>query len=501
MTSITTAGTVIWETTDGRLRGFDGAGLVRFLGVPYGAPTGGANRFRRPQPVEPWEDVRDAFSFGDSAPQIDTRTISGGSMVEVLELLYPRGGWPVEAGGMSEDCLRLNVWAPSGARDLPVVFWLHGGGFVHGSGNEQVFNGDVLSRDQQVVVVTVTHRLGALGFADLRDFGEAASANAGMLDILAALEWVHRNISGIGGDPDNITVVGQSGGCGKAATLAAMPAARGLLRRAVLMSFPAVRVADPADSAALGRRFLAELGVDDVAQARELPLERILDAQAAVRVPLDDVFDTTDQSAAPMPGFSPSLDPVDVPEHPFLSVAAAGFADLDVVIGFTAHEMALMLAEEDGYGPEMSEESARRRAGSDAAWADAAAAYPDEPAHLRLARVLSDRYFRHPTLAMAATAQAGSRSTYVYEFTQTSDVRGGLLGASHSLDLAYFFGTVDRIPIVGSDPRRHEVSRACRELLGSFARNGVPVVRGERWSGWTATERPVRVLGPVPVDG
>lgn len=489
------ARTIIWETGDGVLRGIESAGVGRYLGVPYGADTSGANRFRPPQPVEPWTGVRDAFTFGDSAPQIDTRTISGGSMLEVLELLYPREGWPVEGGGMSEDCLRLNVWAPAGAERLPVVLWLHGGGFVHGSGNEQVFNGDILSRDQRVVVVTVSHRLGALGFADLREHGAPGSANAGMLDILQALRWVHRNIAGVGGDPDNITVVGQSGGSGKTATLAAMPASRGLIRRVALMSFAAVRMSEPAESAPLGSRLLEELAVASVAEARELPLERILQAQAALRLSLDDFFDATDPLQRPMPGFTPSLDDVDLPAHPFDPVAAEGYRDLEVLIGFTTHEMALMLAEEDGFGPGMPAEVARARVG-ESEWERVTGAHPDEPVHLLLARALSDRFFRGPILDMADRAAAGSRAAYVYEFTQRTEVLGGLLGASHSLDLAYFFGTVDRIPIVGTHPGRHGVSQACRELLGSFARDGVPVVAGERWDAWDGDRREPRVLGP-----
>ncbi|WP_395639503.1 carboxylesterase/lipase family protein [Pseudolysinimonas sp.] len=504
MTASAPARHTIWWTGDGRLRGIDGGGLRTFLGVPYGASTAGANRFRPPQPVEPWEGERDAFSFGDSAPQVDTRLVSGGSMLEVLGLLYPRGGWPVEAGGMSEDCLRLNVWAPSAPGDSPrpVILWLHGGGFVHGSGNEQVFNGDILSRDQDVVVVTVTHRLGALGFADLRAHGAPRSANAGMLDIVQALQWVHRNIAGVGGDPENITVVGQSGGCAKAAVLAAMPAARDLIRRVVLMSFPATRIADAEVSAELGTRLLAELGVVDVEGARDLPVEAILDAQSRLRPELDEFFGAphTEIGEIPFAGFGPSLDDVDVPEHPFSPTAASGYADKEVVIGFTSHEFALMLAEEDGYRVGMSDDEAIARLQSEAEWEAVTADHPDEPVHLRVARALSDRYFRHPTRLMIERSSAGSRATYAYEFTQTSPVLEGLLGASHSLDLAYFFGTVDRIPIVGDARDRHAVSAACRQLLGSFARDGVPVVAGERWEPWRDGEGNFHVLGPANRD-
>ncbi|MGU3587160.1 carboxylesterase family protein, partial [Rhodococcus sp. C26F] len=167
----------------GELRGIDNAGVVSFLGVPYGADTSGANRFRAPQPAPHWEGIRDAVTFGPAAPQPDLRLSATGNLGPLLTLLSPRGGSPLEGGAIGEDCLRVNIWAPSGKRDtgLPVLVWFHGGGYSFGSGSETAFHGDVLAAAGHMVVVSVTHRLGLLGFLDLRELGEAGSANAGLL--------------------------------------------------------------------------------------------------------------------------------------------------------------------------------------------------------------------------------------------------------------------------------------------------------------------------------
>lgn len=492
------------DTTAGTLRGIDNAGVVSFLGVRYGESTAGASRFAPPVPVRPWTGAREVLEFGPAAPQVDTRLGSTGAMPAVLTLLYPRAGSPLEGGPISEDCLRLNIWAPyghSGDR-LPVLVWLHGGAFTHGSGNEMAFNGDLLATAGDVVVVSVTHRIGITGLLDLRDEpvgGVAGSANAGMLDIVEALRWVHENIALVGGDPDNVTIAGQSGGAAKVAVLSAMPAAEGLFARGIMQSGPIGQVLTTEQAEQVRDWVLDRLGVRTAAELRALPLERLLAAQAALLASTKARFGSAAMTG--MGGFAPALDPVDVPRHPFGPEGASWFARKPLLIGWASHDAALLLAEEESFTPAMTDEQVVALLDEDAPgqgrdlYDEVSAGYPAEPPHLRWARVLTDRTMRDGSLGIAALTAAHGGQVWVYRFDQTTEVLGGLLGACHSLDLAYVFGTVDRVPLTGRDPARVEVSQAMMRAWASFARNGRPEVDGEAWRPWSATEREVHGFG------
>ncbi len=224
-------------TTAGRIRGVQASGVYAFKGVPYAASTAGAGRFQPPAKLKPWSNVRDATELGPRSPQL-------------LSLFHGFVPPEVEAMDrdemMGEDCLVLNVWTPTldRGRKLPVMVWLHGGGFTSGSGGFICYDGAQLARKHEVVVVTVNHRLTALGYLYLAGLGAeryANSSNMGNLDIIAALEWVRDNIATFGADPGNVTIFGQSGGGGKVSSLMAMPAAHGLFRRAIVQSGAAVR--------------------------------------------------------------------------------------------------------------------------------------------------------------------------------------------------------------------------------------------------------------------
>ncbi|MFT4306854.1 MAG: carboxylesterase family protein [Microbacterium sp.] len=480
-------------THDGILRGIDNAGVMSFLGVPYGQATGGENRFRGPQPVQPWEGVREALAFGPAAPQVDTRSHAAANGPRVLSMLYPRAGWPVEAGPMSEDCLRLDVWAPSGRLDdaLPVLVWLHGGGFTHGSGNEMAFNGDVLAQAGELVVVTVTHRLGITGFLDLRDDGLPESADAGMLDIVAALEWVQRNIRSFGGDPSRVTVSGQSGGSAKVAALHGMPAADGLFAGAIMMSGPFTTAMSRDHARAVRDTAVGILGASDVEELRSLPLERLLDAQAQILARQAGRFGSAPTEAAF--GFGPAVDETHLPEQPFARAVTAR----PLMIGWTTHEAGLLLADAPEYdvdltGPDVVALIDQDAPGQGATiYADLERRHPAEPAHLRWSRWLSTRVMAEPAVALADRLRRRGGAVWAYEFAQTTEVLGGLLGACHSLDLAYVFGTVDRIPLTGRDPRRIDVSRDMMRAWASFCHDGDP-----GWTMWNGADD-VQVFGAV----
>ena len=245
------------QTAYGKVRGFVLRDIFCFRGIPYGADTGGENRFMPPRPPEAWEGVRPAVAYGASAPQsyYDRRPESYSMFVD---------HWNYDL--MGEDCLRLNVWTPAldDGKRRPVLVWLHGGAFARGNGIEQdSYDGENIARYGDIVFCSVNHRLNAFGFSDFASVGGEKyrrSGNVGMLDIVAALQWVHDNIANFGGDPTNVTIMGQSGGASKVCLLAAMPAAKGLFHKAVALSGDATRANDAAYAERLGETILREAG-------------------------------------------------------------------------------------------------------------------------------------------------------------------------------------------------------------------------------------------------
>src|SRR5687767_758046 len=260
------------QTASGRVRGAVRFGVNQFWGVPYAASTAGANRFMPPAKVAPWSGVRDCHQVGNRSPQDPDGPISE---VFALDRQEPMG----------EDCLNLNVFTPAtGAGNRPVMVWLHGGGFSGGSGNWLLYDGTNLARKEDVVVVSVTHRLNLFGFLHLADLGAgerwAGASNAGMLDIVAALGWIRENVAGFGGNPGNVTVFGQSGGGGKVTTLMAMPAAKGLFHRAIAMSGSALRGTPREAATTATQQFLArlELKAAQLDLLQQLPWRQVQDA-------------------------------------------------------------------------------------------------------------------------------------------------------------------------------------------------------------------------------
>ncbi len=243
------------ETNCGKIRGTADNGVNVFKGIPYAESPEGDGRFRAPRQLKPWTGVRDAFEFGNRAMQDDN---AFGLNPALVKLFAGRALPP-----MSENCLVLNVWTPAvnDGRKRPVMFWCHGGAFISGSGDSPWYDGTNLCRRGDVVVVTINHRLGAFGYLHLGEFGEefAASGNAGMLDIVAALQWVRDNIAAFGGDAGNVTIFGESGGGAKVSVLMAMPAAHGLFHKAIIQSGPAVQMASRDDASETARQLLAEL--------------------------------------------------------------------------------------------------------------------------------------------------------------------------------------------------------------------------------------------------
>jgi len=323
------------ETAYGRLRGYVHNGIVAFKNVPYGADTAGANRFMPPQKPAPWTGVLPCLYHGYVSPQA-ART--GWKNNEESWLF----SW--DDGTQSEDCLNLNVWTQAtdnGKR--PVMVWLHGGGFSAGSATElPSYDGENLAR-RGVVLVSVTHRLNVFGFLNLASYGDkfATSGNVGMLDIVAALEWVRDNIANFGGDPSRVTIFGQSGGGGKVTALMAMPAAKGLFHRAIVESGSLLTSATMESSSTLADKLLKQLQLSgsDMDKLQQVPFDDLGKAARDVtqmRMPASGVIDF--RRVGRMLGWSPVAGNAALPSQPFDPVAPEMSASVPMIVGNTINE-------------------------------------------------------------------------------------------------------------------------------------------------------------------
>jgi carboxylesterase type B len=315
------------STTNGQLRGSVDGGVHRFLGVPYAAPASGANRLRPPQPVQPWTDVRDATRYG-AAP---------------FQLAPPESaGTEWDTGLAGEDCLNLNIWTPDpGGSGLPVMVWIQGGAFEIGS--TAAYDGRNFARDG-VVCVVINWRVGADGFLDLGD----GQANVGLLDQVAALEWVRGNIAAFGGDPGNVTVFGQSAGAMSIGVLLSMPRAEGLFRRAILQSGAAHHAIPTGTAQRIGGFLAGKLGVPPTREAlAAVPAQQFLAAQAELKA---DLFADPDPARWGQEVLSssmlwqPTVDGDVIPRRPIERIAAGAGSTVDVMVGTNTEDWKLFLA-------------------------------------------------------------------------------------------------------------------------------------------------------------
>jgi para-nitrobenzyl esterase len=478
----------------GRLRGIERRGIRVFRGIPYAAPPVGALRFRPPEEPEPWGGVRDATHAGATAPQPGPRTFRG----PLANLI---GGGP-----QSEDCLTLNVWTPGtdGAR-RPVMVWIHGGAFVIGSGRTLIYAGSRLARQGDVVVVTINYRLGALGFAHLGLTGApgfAGAANLGIQDQIAALRFVREHIAEFGGDPDNVTVFGESAGAMSVGTLLGAPAARPLFRRAILQSGAAHNVSSRERGARAADALLSELGATRESASRVLasaPVDAILAAQMRASVALGLAHGT-------LP-WQPAVDGTIVPRQPLAAIAAGEARDIPILAGTNRDEWKLFTLF-DAKTRRIDADGLRRRlarilpgAGADEAFELYRQAGGDGGAGpLALWEAIqADRIFRYPASRLAELSSAHQPATYKYLFDWTPRLGRERIGACHALEIPFVFGTIAHPAmrmLLSATSGAQALSRTMREAWLSFARSGEPVAAAlGKWAPYDERERNTMRIG------
>jgi para-nitrobenzyl esterase len=484
----------IADTLTGKIRGAISDGVLSFKGIPYAAPPVGSLRFRPPAKPASWSGVRDATRFGARAMQNDMAF----NLAPAVRAVFA----DPPAQPMSEDCLFLNVWTPAvdDGGDRPVMVWLHGGAFISGSGASPWYDGTNLARKGNVVVVTLNHRLGAFGFSYLAELGGgdfAASGNAGMLDIVAALEWVRDNIAKFGGDPDNVTIFGESGGGAKSCMLMAMPAARGLFHKAIVQSGPSVETMDAAAATETARQVMKELGAASATELVAAPADKLLAAQNAVLARISALTFANRRKQ----GFNPVIDGANLPGGPFAPAAPAIAADIPLMIGTNRDEMNLFFSHApwaEGLSEAKLADAARQFLGdrTGAIVAGYRAARPNESPRDLVLAIATDQSIRLPSLTIAdrKTAQQGA-PVYVYLFTWATPVAEGKLGSCHALEIPFVFDNLDKTQLTGDAPTRGVLADAMSRAWIEFAYKDNPNHGGiPHWPAYNTNERPTMIF-------
>lgn len=469
------------ETTSGPVLGVDSdyaPGVMVFKGIRYGASTGGENRFLPPKPAEKAAAVYEAKEYGNACFGLG-----------FPPFLMQEEGADLDTSPMSEDCLFLNIWTPktdTGKR--PVMVWLHGGGFTSGSGGSIRYEGSSLASRKDVVLVTINHRLGALGFMDVSAIGGEAyadSGNVGMLDIVQALQWVHDNVAAFGGDPDNVTVFGESGGGSKATTLLSMPAAKGLFHKAIAQSGINVSAIPAEKAQETAKAATTELKVDSLEALTRVSPEAIVKAKGSWGPVLG--------ASLPRSPFSPDADPAgkDIPlmigsnlteatffnTTPLTAVDDAGLKEAFAKGNFTAKIQADKI--DSLVGAYRSE-------------------FPGTPDHEIYQIIASDAWLTSTVNTVAELRADLGAPTFVYNFTMRQGARNGALNVPHTAEIAYAFDNLPLAKALVGEPDDKDLALA--DLMSAawtnFAKTGSPQGTGvDDWAPFNKDNRSVMIFG------
>ena len=475
------------QTANGKVAGYIQDGVTILKGIPYAK----ANRFEATVQADSWEGIRSCRQYGPVSPQ---GARSGWANDEIAFAF----NW--NDGVQGEDCLRLNVWTPAlDSRKRPVMVWLHGGGYSAGSGQElPSYDGTSLAFAEDVVVVSINHRLNVLGFLDLSAYGEtyAKSANAGLLDIVASLKWVRDNIAAFGGDPSNVTIFGQSGGGGKVTTLLATPCAKGLFHKAIVQSGSMLRTMESKYSRKIGIATVRNLGLDasSIDKISEVPYGELLAAGekaiAQVKAEAD-----RDGVASFIFGWAPTVDGAVLPSQPFDPQAPAISAEIPMIIGTTRHEFSMTT-----YVPALRNAGreevigilkGRYGEGTERFLELFAKAYPgSKPADM----LDADFVFRPGAIEQALRKSLqGAAPVYMYMFNWESPVLDGILRSTHCMEIPFVFNNADRhASMTGGGAQAMELASKMSHCWAEFARCGKPSAEGlPEWEPFEAEKRAV----------
>mgnify|MGYP001271637024 CR=1 FL=1 len=460
---------LVVETRYGKVQGTKEGGVCVWRGIPYAKPPVGKLRFQAPQPPDPWAGVRDATRFGPNCVQFGNylRTEHMGSRE------------------FSEDCLYLNIWSPAAdGRKRPVMVWIHGGFFRMGSGSLAMYNGVSFAEKGDVVLVTINYRLGALGFLQLGEFGErfADSGNCGLLDQIAALRWVKENIEAFGGDPDRVTIFGQSAGGRSTGILLAAPEARGLFSQAIVHSGGIETYGDAANAGKLARQIMSNLniGPQEVDKLLEVPVEKLVEATPPPRAGN---------------GMEPNIDGIHLTQKPLEALAEGHGKNLRIMIGYCLNDFT---KDFEPRWKEMSEQEIlddfKSRIGT--GWEELLDYYlsrdpQDAPLVEKLVPMLIYNEFTYPAIRLVEIQEKQGAPAWLYRFDWLNPLTGY---ATHALELPFVFNNLHQPGVsgvmVGGGDERLPLAEFMHRSWIAFAHNGDPSVEGELgWPAYRSDER------------
>jgi len=476
----------VTSTDAGKVRGYVHNGIYTYKGMPYAE----AKRFEAPQKPKPWQGVRSSMSYGPVSPLMTPTT----SVQDESEFVYHHD-W----GYTSEDCMRVNVWTPgiNDGKKRPVMFWIHGGGFTAGSSQElPSYDGESLAKKGDVVVVSINHRLNILGFLDLSAYGDKYkhSANNSVLDMRAALEWVKANIENFGGDPNNVTIFGQSGGGAKVLTLMAMPSAKGLFQKAINESGAfRSQMRDKAATQSVAAELLKVLNIapEKVDSLQTIPYPQLVAAGAkALKVVNDRMKAQSGLAGALSAGWGPSADGEDLPYQLYSKEALDISKDVPLLIGTVKNEfMPSLFTGMSDASIEQVTATIKKQQGdkADAYMAAVKKAYPNDTRPTDLMDV--DVMFRPGAVAFAKEKSAlNAAPVYMYLFTWQSPVMDGKYKAVHCSELPFVFNNIALCEqMTGGTKEAYALSAKMSDAWLNFARTGNPNTKSlAKWAAFTS---------------